>query len=301
MADRPFAGPWSGRATLAVILAGLLAGCASLGPPIRHAPARVVGWNVPLGDGTASSYAELDASGAPRAIGVVFTAHALENLPSGSDRHHCFDRDRDGALDPAGECLASFEYVLPLPDAVAGRADVPFKWVLLNWNPVGHIPPKIYDVPHFDVHFYMERIERVFAIQAGPCGPELVRCDQFERARKPVPANYVHPDYQDVEAVVPAMGNHLVDLTGPEFHGQPFTRSFIFGVYDGAVTFYEEMVSRAHLLERPNRCVAIKAPRAVARSGYYPTVSCLRHDAATGEHTVSLEGFVRRERAPAAP
>ena len=36
---------------------------------------------------------------------------------------------------------------------------MPLKWALLNWNPHGHIPPGIYDRPHFDVHFYMEPIE----------------------------------------------------------------------------------------------------------------------------------------------
>ncbi len=33
----------------------------------------------------------------------------------------------------------------------------------------------------------------------------------------------------------------------------------------------------------------------------YPTVSCIRHDARTGEYTVSIEGFAFREaQAPAA-
>lgn len=285
-----------------MVMAGLvvvLAGCASV-PPTGRTPERIIGWTLDLGEGTVSSYAEVDAAGAPRAIGLVFSARALDGLPAGSDHHHCFDRDKNGAIDPATECLHTFEHAIPLPDAVARRADVPFKWVLLNWNPSGHIPPGVYDVPHFDVHFYMERIEKVFALRAGPCGPEFIQCDQFERARKPVPANYVHSDFKDVEAVVPAMGNHLIDLTGPEFQKEPFTRSWVFGVYDGKVTFYEEMVSRAHLLSGPNRCAPIKSPKAVARRGFYPTVSCLRHDAATGEHSVSLERFVLREAEPPA-
>jgi hypothetical protein len=48
-----------------------------------------------------------------------------------------------------------------------------------------------------------------------------------------VPSNYVHPDFRDVDAVVPAMVNHLIDLTGPEFNRQSFTRSWIYGVYGG--------------------------------------------------------------------
>ena len=27
--------------------------------------------------------------------------------------------------------------------------------VVINWEAVGHPPPKVYDVPHFDFHFYL--------------------------------------------------------------------------------------------------------------------------------------------------
>ncbi len=69
---------------------------------------------------------------------------------------------------------------------------------------MGHIPPGLYDLPHFDVHFYLEPMENVFTIEPGPCGPEFVRCDQFDLAKKPIPGNYIHPDYKDVDAVAPA-------------------------------------------------------------------------------------------------
>ena len=108
----------------------------------------------------------------------------------------------------------------------------------------------------------------------------------------------MHPDFRDVDAAVAAMGNHLVDLTGPEFNKQPFTRSWIYGVYGGKVTFYEEMVSRAHLLSKPRACAPIKSPKAVAVSGFYPTASCIRHDGATGETAVSMESFVFRSATP---
>jgi hypothetical protein len=280
--------------TLATLL---LAGCASSHQSDAYA-VRHLGSQVGIGKGTVSSYAEMK-SGEPAAIGIVFSSTALEGLPdSGSDHHHCVDRNKDGNIDHAAECVPTFEHVIPLPDAVARRADVPFKWVLLNWNPVGHIPPGIYDVPHFDIHFYMEPIANVFALRSGLCGPEFFDCDKFEMAKQPVPVNYMHPDFRDVDAAVPAMGNHLVDLTGPEFNKQPFTRSWIFGAYGGKVTFYEEMVTRAHLLSKPQACNSIKSPKAVAVSGFYPTVSCIRHDAAAGEITVSMESFLYRAAAP---
>ena len=288
------------RAFLAAVVSvtTVLAGCATP-PPSADAPtSRQLGSQMSLGKGTVSSYAELKG-GEPSAIGIVFSPTALEGLPEGgSDHHHCVDRNKDGKIDPATECIPTFEHVIPLPDAVARRGDVPFKWVLLNWNPVGHIPPGIYDVPHFDIHFYMEPIANIFALQSGLCGPEFFDCDKFEMAKLPAPSNYMHPDFKNVDAAVPAMGNHLIDLTGPEFNKQPFTRSWIYGVYGGKVIFYEEMVTRTHLLSKPQACSPIKSPKAVAVSGFYPTVSCLRHDGRTGEITVSMESFVYRAAAP---
>jgi hypothetical protein len=275
-----------------VVTVLVLCGCASTNP--QSPSTRSLGWQLPLGHGSVTSYAETDGAGAPTAIGVAFSATALDGLSMDSDMHRCHGRTHEGHVDARTHCMQMQEHVIPLPDSVARRADVPFKWVLLNWNPRGHIPPGIYDVPHFDIHFEMAPIADIFAIEPGPCGPERVRCDQFAIAKKPLPANYIHADFKDVDAVVPAMGNHLIDVTGPEFNKQPFTRSFIYGVYDGKVIFYEQMVTRAYMLGNPQGCEPIKSPRAVAESGFYPTVSCVRRDAKSGEVTVSMERFVHR-------
>ena len=282
------------RIECALLAIGLaLVGCAS--PPQGERASRVLGTPAALGNGTVASYAEFDAAGAPLAIGVVFSVGALDGLPTvPSDGHHCYDANNNGAIEVGTECARWHERVLPLPSESARRADLPFKWALLNWNPHGHIPPGVYDTPHFDVHFYLEPIENVFAIQSGPCGPERVRCDQFALARQPVPAGHVPPDFKDVEAVAPAMGNHLIDVTASEFHGVPFTRTWIYGVYAGRVTFYEEMVTVKYLESRPDRCVPIKSPAVVAQSGYYPTRSCIRFDGKRSEYLVALEGFELR-------
>ena len=281
--------------SLTLALAGttvILSGSTSL----RTDAARTLGWRSDLGTGTVSSYAEFDNSDKPTAIGVAFSATALDGLPTGSDHHHCFDRNKDGVIDPATECNETFEFVIPLPDAVSRRADIPFKWVLLNWNPVGHGAPGIWDVPHFDVHFYLEpRIAHILAIRSGACGPEFVDCVHWEVGRKSIPPNYMHPDFQ-MGAVVPAMGGHLRDRLDPVFNKtQPATHSWLFGAYDSHVIFYEPMVTRAFLLSKPNTCFPIKSPKAVALSGFYPIMSCVRHDAKTGEWTVSIENFVLRE------
>lgn len=257
---------------------------------------RVTGWRAHIGNGTVRSFAQVDSTGAPKTLGIELSAATLASLPTdSSDYHHCLDRNGDGVTTNATECAHTHEYAIPLPDAVSQRDDVPFKWVLLNWNQHGHMPPGIYDVPHFDVHFYMASIEDVFAIHDGPCGPELVNCDHYARGKAPVPDGLMHPDFKDVDAVAPAMGNHLIDVSGHEFHGMPFTSSWIYGVYDGRLTFYEQMVARDYLLTRPNACTPIKSPPAVAVDGYYPTQRCVRYDAASDSYIVSMDEFTYRQ------
>ena len=262
---------------------------------------RILGAPSSLGNGTVVSYSELAASGTPKAIGVVFSASALEALPTQlSDGNHCFDANNDGVVDLTTECSAWHERVLPVPSEASRRPDVPFKWALLNWNH-GHMPAGVFDKPHFDVHFYIEPIENVFALQRGTCGVEFLRCDQFAIARKPVPRNYVPPNFQDVGAAVPAMGNHLLDPTTPEFHGGPFNRTWIYGVYDGRVTFYEEMVALTFMKSKPDVCFPIQSPDAFALAGYYPTRSCIRYAPGKDEYTVSIEDFVLRKSSPPGP
>lgn len=268
-------------------------------PGFSSPGSRLLGQPAKLGNGSVASYAEFNASGTPLAIGVLFTKGALDNLPEAlSGGRHCFDENKDGAIDVSTECARWHESVLPLPSEASRREDLPFKWVMLNWNSHGHLPDGIHDKPHFDVHFYIQSIDELFDIERGPCGPEKVRCDQFEKAKLPLPANYMHPDFKDVDAVAPAMGNHLVDLTAPQFHGVPFTRTWIYGSYGGRVTFFEEMVTLKYLKSTVNTCFPIKALPAVAITGYYPTQSCIRHNKNKTEYTVSMEAFQLRKASP---
>ncbi len=278
---------------LVVLLAAQLFGCAARS---QQTPDRISGVERELGAGVVSTYARVDESGRPLEIGVSITGDALMSPPTEpTDGLRCFDQNGDGDIEESSECMLSHERVLPLPDAVSRRSDMPFKWVLLHWNLMGHEPHGIYSVPHYDIHYMIEPVERVYAIAAGTCG-EGVRCDAYARAKKPLPEGYMHPDFQDVDAVVAAMGNHLIDLSSHEFHGSPFTRTWIYGVYDGRVTFYEEMVTKEFLLTKPSECFPIKSPPAVGLSGFYPTHSCVRYDAPNDAYTVSLEGFAWREK-----
>lgn len=305
-ARSPLAGPSlaarASRKAALLFAALLMLGCSVSQRPVEST-ARLLGTHSKVGNGMVSSYSEVGKDGIPNAIGIVFQARALQGLPAEySGGHECYDQSNDGQLDLEGECFATHEWTIPLPGDIARRSDVPFKWVGLNWNPQGHTPRGVYDLPHFDVHFYLEPIERIFSIQPGPCGPEYVRCDQFKLGTNSLPSNYMHADFKNVNAVVPAMGNHLVDQTAPEFRGDRFTQAWIYGVYDGRVTFFEQMVTQAYLLSRPAECFPIKSPPSVGVRGFYPTRYCIRYLAPTDEYTVSMENFVLRDAgAPATP
>jgi hypothetical protein len=249
----------------------------------------------PLGAGTANTYVTVDQDNVPVAIGVRLTGTALEGLPSRlNNTTRCFDGNGDGQLEAGSECIGDYETVMTWPPQ-AELAGLPFKWMGLDWNAHGHMPPGVYDIPHFDFHFYMVDRQSVAAIRTGVC-PELVDCEDRERARLPVAAEYLPAGYMDVGAVVPQMGNHLLSSASPELATPPqrFTHTMIYGAYDGAITFVEPMITREFLLGKPDICVPIAQPQRWQKPAYYPTQYCMRYLEDEAALTISLEGFVDR-------
>jgi hypothetical protein len=284
------------RKISAIVLAGCLGGFGFWSDAGGVARAEtILGPAHQFGKGTVHTYATLDADGAPVALGIAFGKGALEGLPAHlTQTSRCFDLNQNGQIDEQGECIGDTELNLALPDGLPGHADVPFRFVMLNWNPMGH-PPGAWTLPHFDLHFYMIDRDEVRNMRTGPCGI-LMDCDDFQRAIKPVSARYVHADHVNVEEAVGEMGNHLIDSKTPELGTPPttFTHTWIFGAYDARIIFYEAMITLDFLLRREDTCAPIKQPAAWQIAGYYPTRYCMRHEAETGTDVVSLEDFVLR-------
>lgn len=248
-----------------------------------------------MGAGEVRSYAELDAGGKPTAIGIEFGPGAFDGLPAARNTtSRCFDLDTNGRIDETGECEGDTEFRLALPAALADRGEVPFRWIGLNWNPEGH-PPEFWAPPHFDMHFYMVSRAEIDGIRVGGC-PIFIDCEDLKRATMAVPPRYVAADHVDVKAAVSMMGNHLIDVRSPEMGNppKPFTHTWIYGAYDGHITFYEPMITRAFLRGRPDLCAPIRQPAAWERAGLYPTEYCMRTEDAGKVTRVSLEGLVHR-------
>jgi hypothetical protein len=239
-----------------------------------------------VGAGTVQSFVRLDRQGAPITIGVTISAGALDQLPQTPNTvSRCYDLDGNGKH-TGHECIGDVERILDVP--VDLSAGLPFKWITVNWNAGGHPAP--YNRPHFDFHFYAVDRSVVEAITPGRCG-ELVDCGHFTRATRPLPAQHLPAGHINVGAVVPRMGNHLLDSQSPELKDSlPFTRTFIYGAYEGELIFWEPMITLDMLRTTSHACWSISQPRTFRQAGYYPTQYCVRENR-EGERTVSLEGF----------
>jgi hypothetical protein len=208
---------------------------------------------VPIGNGKAQTFVSVDENDTPISIGIFLTEKALENLP-----------DSDA------------QYVLTF-HPVANSTQ--FTHVLFDYNPQGHEPPGVYDVEHFDVHFYTIPIaEREGIYDFGLCDIEP-------------DAQYIPPDYFRAPGCVPEMGAHWLDLLAPEFNGQPFTRTFIWGSYDGEFNFFEPMITTEYLRSEPMETVEIRQPAAFQTDGFYPMDYSISYETNPDAYRIALEGL----------
>lgn len=217
--------------------------------------------------GKAWSWYEEDASGNPLRLAVAIDSMAMKTL----------DRGTGGETDHNHN-----DVVLPFHPKVLSVT--PFNHIGLGWNPHGHEPEFIYGLPHFDFHFYEITPQAVAAIP-----PYEVDSTKFKNWPAP---EYFPAHYVNFGGGVPQMGCHWLDVTSPELNGQTFTQTFIYGSYDGKVTFYEPMITEAFILANPSFERSIPQPVKYQKSGYYPTK--MRIQKINGVTNIILEGFVYR-------
>ncbi|TAL67161.1 MAG: hypothetical protein EPN82_16460 [Bacteroidetes bacterium] len=211
-----------------------------------------------LGNGTAVPWVELDEQGNPVSVGITLSESALTGLDT-----------------------IPFELNLMMPSKASATNIV---HIGLDWNPFGHEPDGVYDKPHFDFHFYM--VDTNFRNQITMMGDDTIKVYKM-----PV-ADYFPPDYMFVPGGgVPRMGEHSVDVTSPELHGQLFTTTMIYGYYDGNMIFYEPMITSAYLASQPNFTADMKVPAKYPKPGYYPTKYSIMYDSAKKEITIKIFGM----------
>jgi hypothetical protein len=219
------------------------------------------GPTVVVGGGSARTYVSSDASGNPTEIGIRLTAAALDGLP---------------ATPTAGTV---YELVLP-----SAAIKTPFDHVTLTWNPAGKAPAALYGAPHFDAHFYRHSRTWQQAITLDDPKGDLLPPAQM------LPAGYRTPANGAAGRCMPQVGRRWTDLASPELQpGGRFSSAFIYGSYDGRVSFLEPMFTKALLTPQVNFSAPIQQPVGYSGAGkYYPSRYAIRYEAATQEYVVVL-------------
>ena len=219
-------------------------------------PTEYEGPKINIGAGNAWTIVKTDDDQIPIAIGVQFDGAILDDLPQ--------------------EGMLPMEYTLALPSEIAVA---PYDHVTMDWNAHGHPPMMVYDLPHFDFHFYfMSDAERD---QIGPF-------DTLEFT-KPLAPEHLAPLYLETPDGVPRMGAHIIDLMSPEIAGTgTFTHTFIYGKYNGKLNFLEPMVTNSFLDTQQNITKEIRQPEQWMEEGYYPENYKIEYDGSKDQYSILL-------------
>ena len=281
----------------------LLTACQDAGTPTdvaaraAHAASagvhRQYGAPIRLGNGRARTYVVVDgkAGGRPIELGVALDEQAMDGLRA-PDPSHGEHQDHD-------------MHLLPMP-AKHGTA---FKVVELDWNPRGHGAP--YTEPHFDFHFYtIDEAERAAIV---PSDPAWAAKAAHEPPAADVPPFYANPATLlglPPEAVaVPMMGAHWVDVRSPELQPpgspghRPFTTTFVYGAWDGQLTFMEPMITRAHIMAKRaatnpavrDEVIPIPTSPGYPTGAFRPDAYRIAYDAQAKEYRIALTLTTTRE------
>jgi len=213
-----------------------------------------------MGEGEARAFVTLADDGKPNVVGIKLTEAALSGLPT-------VDHE--------------YEYVLQLP---AEFTVTGYNQIVVNWNPHGHVPQGVYDKPHFDFHFYMIGASERHKITA--VGEDLARAHKSPPEGY-LPAGYILPPGTEI----PAMGAHSVDPQADEFTKHSFTKTFIYGFYDGQMVFVEPMITKEFLETKPEVHTTIAVPQKYSLQAYYPNSYAVVYDRASREYEITLEGL----------
>jgi hypothetical protein len=262
-----------GRTFPHLMVAGLVVGIPVtpfVKDPGVRSPARVVyGAPTNLGSGQVRTYVEYEGDKAVE-VGVEVSEAVMQGLPA------------EGHNPATG--LHSAEYVLDLP---AGNP-TPFQHVVVQWNPGGHEPPGMYDLPHFDFHFYT--IDNAARLAISPKDPAFEQKSVNQPGAEFIPAGYILP----APVAIPTMGVHWLEAKTPELNGGTFTQTLIYGSWDGRMIFVEPMITQAFLMKKETLVKELPAAAKYSPAGLHPTHYAIRWIADQKVWRVSLGGLTER-------
>ena len=176
------------------------------------------------------------------------------------------------------------EYILPMP----AQNPTPYKFVELDWNPIGHGAP--HTEPHFDFHFYtISQAERDAILPTDPqwaAKASRLPADDFNRPTFACPCAILNVPAPQM--AVPRMGLHWIDTKSAEYAGGAFTTTYITGSWDGKVIFQEPMITRAFIKATKDTTMTLPQAKRASPAGWYPGAYRVTYDAQAREYRIAL-------------
>lgn len=256
----------------------------------------------PVGNGIVRTYVIVNEQDPtlPVEVGVAMSEGLMNNLPAPAAAAIGDMKGMDHASMAAA--MNMHMYLLDLPS----QNPTPYKFVQFDWNPVGHEPAGVYDLPHFDFHFYTVPLSvRNSIVPTDPNYATKAASFPAQNLRAPFYIDAATPaQITPAMATVPEMGLHWLDVRSPELQGmaghpeafQPFTKTFIYGSWDGQFIFDEPMITRAYLMAKHDatdpsvrdELIPISTAAHYSPAGYYPNAYRITYDPQAREYRVAL-------------
>ncbi|MDB4883671.1 MAG: hypothetical protein JWL95_2437 [Gemmatimonadetes bacterium] len=258
---------------------------------------RQYGAPIRVGNGTVRTYVVLDQKqgGHPLEVGVAMSEKSLDGLPAPVTTPPAVGGHDHGSMQMN-------MYLLDLPT----QNPTQYKFVQFDWNPAGHEPAGVYDLPHFDFHFWTASKEVRASILP-------TNSDYAQKAASFPAPEFRYPFYLDAAtaagvtpalATVPLMGLHWLDVRSPELQKltgnpagyKPFTKTFIYGTWDGQFVFDEPMITRAYILAKKtatdpaeiDEIIPVSTAQRYTPAGFYPSAYRISWDAQQKEYRIAL-------------
>jgi hypothetical protein len=213
---------------------------------------------ITLGPGSMKSWIQTDENGKPVSLGFTISEAAIAALPS-----------------------TDTMYMLMMP-MMSGNMSMtmpsPFDHLEINWAPNGDAGSAVFNHAHLDCHFFTINSSTQMGIMMG-----------MDTAM--IGANYL-PQNCKADSVAEAnMGVHVYDTLSAEYHGSPFDHTFMYGFYQGNMTFVEVMCAKYFLDAKTNYTGNISQPIAFKHAGYYPLKYTVSYNASAKEYLYSLDNL----------
>lgn len=211
--------------------------------------------------GTVSTWAVLDASNVVTEVAFSFPMTIVRSV-SGADQR----------------------FAVLMPKEAIDQTQI--KSLAINYYQNGHIPPGVYDTPHWEIHgnnVSEEEVQKITCDDPSHPPPELV------------PKGYIVPPIEAVPCL-PLMGIHAISGDAPEFNGERFRAgAHLLTFYKGAWRQHEPKASVEFMKRHEEGTFPLPDMPKVPERGLYPRKFSMNYNAQYDTYVFKWHDFIMKE------